>query len=72
MSFNNPTTNFTQSNNMREHMQYCERLNNTGISLLNNAQNQSQLNQAISTTIEAAEKDLNRPMTYAEMRERFG
>ncbi len=72
MSNNKPTANFTQSNNMEEHMKYCERLNYTAKTLICNADNQTQLNQVMNATIKAAEKDLNRPMTYAEMRERFG
>ena len=72
-NFNSTTSISAQpSKTMKEHMNYCNTLNDSHVSALNKAQTQQELNQVMANTFKAAEKDLGCKMTYAELRERFG
>ena len=78
MSDYKSTTNFTNSTTtqpsktMKEHMKYCKNLNESAVSELSKAQTQQELNDIMANTFKAAQNDLGRPLTYSELRERFG
>ena len=60
------------SNTESNHLEFCNKLNNKAVNDLNSSTTQQQLNDSIKNVINSANNDLGRPMTYAEMRERFG
>ncbi len=62
----------TDEKNLSQNLQFSQQLNNVGVKYLTKATTQEELNTVMSTVLKAAERDLGRPMTYSEMRERFG
>ncbi len=56
-----------------ENKKYCNQLNQAAVNILNTSNlTQNVLDQIITATLTAAEQNLGHPMTYSEMRERFG
>ncbi len=61
------------SNDSNDAFSFFKKLNDNAVkNMTANSTNQNALNNIMSSTIKQAEEHMGRPMTYAEMRERFG
>ncbi len=67
-----PIPTYNNSTPSSKHLEFCQKLNSKGVKDLNSSNTQQELNNAMTNVIKSASNDLSRPMTYAEMRERFG
>ena len=72
MSTPNTSSTFNISKSKFEHLEKCTKLNEKAVNSMNSRQTQEELDNTMKSIIKEASSDLNRPMTYAEMRERFG
>lgn len=72
MSTPNTQATFNVSKSVSEHLEKCAKLNEKAVNSMNSNQTQQELDNTMKSIIKEASSDLGRPMTYAEMRERFG